>query len=247
MATVDIQYRFNLAEGHTEVVDVVIDDQSLENVNIPQAGAPAWTRLDFHQCPHCPLTPDSRPHCPVAEALIDIASRFEEIASYAELDVEVISAERTVTKRTTAQRAISSLLGLLFATSGCPHTLFLKPMARFHLPLASEEDTIFRAAGMYMLAQYFRGREGRPADLDLACLTTIFQNLHEVNVEVAKRLRSVFSGDSSINAIILLDMFTSAMPFVIKDQLAEIRHLFAPYLDRHFDDVCSPGKGDKHG
>jgi hypothetical protein len=31
----------------------------------------------------------------------------------------------------------------------------VKPMARFHLPLASEEETIYRATTMYLLAQYF--------------------------------------------------------------------------------------------
>ena len=33
---------------------------------LPATELPAWTRLDFHQCPNCPLTPATHPHCPMA-------------------------------------------------------------------------------------------------------------------------------------------------------------------------------------
>ena len=36
------------------------------------------------------------------------------------------------------------------ALSGCPVLEQLKPMARFHLPFASVEETIYRAASMYL-------------------------------------------------------------------------------------------------
>ena len=53
------------------------------------------------------------------------------------------------------------------ATSGCPHMDFFKPMARFHLPLANAEETVYRATSMYLLAQYFLQREGKEADMEL--------------------------------------------------------------------------------
>ena len=40
-------------------------------------------------------------------------------------------------------------------------------MAQFHLPLANDSETIYRAASMYLLAQYFLKREGRDADLEI--------------------------------------------------------------------------------
>ncbi len=237
MRKIEIRYCFTLDQGRSEIIDLRIDDQTLENLEQPSAHLPEWTRLDFHQCPHCPLDPASRPHCPVAVCLVGVASRFEDIVSFDEVEVTVVSKERTVSQQTTAQRAISSLLGLLFATSGCPHTQFFKPMACFHLPLATEEDTIFRVAGMYLLGQYFRGREGRGEDLSLAGLTTIYQNMQQVNVEIADRLRSAFKSDSSVNALILLDMFAKALPFVIKDTLEEIRYLFDPYFSDGFEGI----------
>lgn len=245
MANIEIQYCFILNQGHREVVDLCLDDQTLENINQPSGQLPAWTKLDFYQCRHCPLDAARQSHCPVAVSLVDIASRFEKIVSFDEVGLTVISKERTVSQQTTAQQAISSLLGLLFATSGCPHTLFLKPMARFHLPLATEEDTIFRAASMYLLAQYFRGREGRRADLAFKGLTTIYDNLHQINIEIANRLRSAFSSDSSVNAVIVLDMFAKALPYVVKDELEEIRYLFAPYFSDLFDDILESSLSER--
>jgi hypothetical protein len=106
----------------------------------------------------------------------------------------------------------------------------MKPMARFHLPLATEEDTIFRAAGMYLLAQFFLKRDGAEADLELVGLTEIYKNLHVVNTSIAERIKSIAVTDSSTNAVIILDTFANIMPFVIEDHLDEIRHLFSAYL-----------------
>jgi len=230
MDVIEIRYCFHLDKQRREVFDVRLDTRRLEAIDEPDRNLPAWTRLGFHQCSHCPLNGDTHPNCPVAVSLADVIDRFDNVVSHDEIDLEVITEARRFSQRTTAQRAIGSLLGLLFATSGCPHTDFLKPMARFHLPLASEEDTIFRAAGMYLLAQYFLRAEGKEGDLELAGLKQIYTNLHLLNTMMAERIRSATQTDSSVNAVILLDLFTNLMPYVIDDHLTEIRHLFDAYL-----------------
>jgi hypothetical protein len=141
-----------------------------------------------------------------------------------------MTAERFITQETTVQRGMSSLMGLVMATSGCPHMAFFKPMARFHLPFASAEETVYRATSMYLLAQYFLHKEGHPTDLDLTGLREIYNNIEIVNVAVAKRLRTATEADSAINAIILLDIYTKAIPVVIEESLEEIRYLFAPFF-----------------
>lgn len=229
MAAIQIQYRFRLDDETTEVMDLKVDERSLE-VNSDRTGIPDWARLEFKQCPHCPLDPAEHPHCPVAASIADVIQRFDGVFSHDELDLEVVTAERRISSHTTAQRAIGSLLGLLIATSGCPYTNYLKPMARFHLPLASEEETIFRVAGMYLLAQYFVKREGGESDLDLAGLMKIYDDLHILNTSIAGRLKSATKTDSSVNAIILLDMFTNLVPYSIEEHMDEIRHLFDAYL-----------------
>lgn len=230
MGTMTIKYYFTLPEGVREVFNLQFDAQELELTgNIPDV-LPSWTKLDFHQCPNCPLTPDTHPHCPLAAHLVDIVRRFEGLVSYSEIQVDVMTAERFITQETTVQRGMSSLMGLVMATSGCPHMAFFKPMARFHLPFASAEETVYRATSMYLVAQYFLHKEGHQADLDLTGLREIYNNIEIVNVAVAKRLRTATEADSAINAIILLDIYTKAIPVVIEESLEEIRYLFAPFF-----------------
>jgi hypothetical protein len=230
MNTIEIKYCFKVAEVRQEVFELKFDAQSLELINKPVQDLPEWTRLEFHQCPHCPLESSDHKFCPVAVSLVDVVKRFERVISYDEVDLEVSTVERHVSQRTTAQRGLSSLLGLLFPTSGCPHTAFFKPMVRFHLPLSTREDTVFRVTGMYLIAQYFLQQEGSPVDFKLAGLRSLYDNMHQVNKHITDRLRSASIKDSSINAVILLDMFAQAVPIVIEDQLEKIRDWFSPYL-----------------
>lgn len=207
-----------------------LDPRTLKLLNLSDEELPDWTLLDYQKCPHCPLSSSDVAHCPAAVSLIDLVRRFDNIISHEKIDLEVVTDERKVYERTTAQHGISSLLGLLLSTSGCPHTAYFKPMARFHLPLASQEDTLFRATGMYLLAQYFLKNEGKEVDCELDGLTRIYQNIHQLNITLAKRLRAASNTDSSINAVIVLDVFTYTLPTVINDQLESIRPLFLSYL-----------------
>ncbi len=234
MDIIEIRYCFKLDKQKHEIIDLRIDSHTLEMIRTSSEDLPAWTRLDFHQCPHCPLNTHSHPHCPVALSLIDVVKRFDNVLSYDQIELEVITAERRVSQHTTAQKGISSLLGLLFPTSGCPRTAFFRPMVRFHLPMATQQDTIFRATGMYMLAQYFLRKEGQKDDFELHGLTQIYNNIHLLNIKIAERLRSAAQTDSSINAICSLDAFTYAFTSVIEDQLEEIRHLFTPYFSESY-------------
>ena len=72
---------------------------------------------------------------------------------------------------------------------GAPHTAFFKPMAAFHLPIANAEETLYRAASMYMLGQYFVHKKGGEADLDLVGLVKVYEDLEILNVHLAKRVR----------------------------------------------------------
>lgn len=230
METITIRYSFALADGLQEIFDLRLDAQSLDLVgNIPDT-LPSWTNLDFHQCPNCPLTTRTHPHCLIAVNLVNMVKRFEGLLSYGEIQVDVITEERFICQDTTVQRGISSLLGLVMATSGCPHTAFFKPMARFHLPFASKKETVYRATSMYLLAQYFLKQEGRNADLELTGLTKIYDDVEVVNISIAERLRAATETDSTVNAVILLDIYTKALPLIIEESLEEIRYLFTPFI-----------------
>ncbi|OGR07382.1 MAG: hypothetical protein A2511_07810 [Deltaproteobacteria bacterium RIFOXYD12_FULL_50_9] len=230
MAIISIQYIFTSANGSQVVFDLRLDSCTLDLLNDIPSELPAWTKLEFHQCPHCPLLKAETPHCPLSVQLINIVKGFQHLSSYDPIHVEVVTLERKVSLETTAQRAIGSIMGLIIATCGCPHTTFFKPMARFHLPLASEDETIYRAAANYLLAQYFLSNQGQKPDFELKGLKKIYENMQIINNTIAKRLRAATETDSSLNAIILLDLYAKAMPYVIKEALEEIRQLFVPFL-----------------
>tara|TARA_B100000700_G_C14524229_1_gene614495 strand:- start:271 stop:585 length:315 start_codon:yes stop_codon:yes gene_type:complete len=102
------------------------------------------------------LSEETTPHCPLSTSISSAVRRFEDILSYEEIEVEVVTERRAIRKSLTAQQGLSALLGLIMATSGFPHTAYFKPMARFHLPFATEDETVDRAASLYLLSQYFR-------------------------------------------------------------------------------------------
>jgi hypothetical protein len=150
----------------------------------------------------------------------------QNVLSYDEVKMEVTTPDRLVVKSTTAQRAVSSLMGLVMATSGCPHMAFLKPMARYHLPFATQEETIFRVVSTYLLEQYFRHKQAQSVDLELENLKKIYGEIRIVNTAMASRLRTIGAKDSAVNAVVLLDIFAKMLPYSIEDSLEEIRYLF---------------------
>lgn len=239
MESVNITYRIKLSDALTEVFDYEMDAGTFEIISAPKAGKlPPWTELGFKQCPNCPLKPEEHPHCPVAVQLHNIVERFHKTRSIDEVELEVITEQRTVAKTTALQNAISSMLGLVFPISGCPRTEGMKPLARFHVPLASEEETVFNVAGMYLLAQYFVNLKNKSGVLSFDGLIRMYGDLHIVNKNVASRLQSVTSSDSVKNAITLLDMYSSLIPMLLQDQLVEIRRFFNAYLPD--DEIVEP-------
>lgn len=231
MDSVNITYVIKLSDQLTEVFDYRLDGNSFEtHLDVNTAQFPRWTELDYKQCSHCPLNKEEHKYCPVAVQLHSIVEKFHDTRSIDEIELKVITEERTMIKVTALQNAISSLLGLVFPISGCPKTAGMKPLARFHVPMASEEETVFRVAGMYMMAQYFINNKGKQASFSFEGLIQMYDDLHIMNKAVASRLQTVTSSDSVKNAITLLDMYSSLIPALLQDHLVELRAFFSAYL-----------------
>jgi hypothetical protein len=230
MDSIHIEYCFQMDDAQNDRYLVMLDAVTLTTLGPPPADAPAWCTLRTNQCPNCPLDAALESYCPAALNMVRLVERFDQLLSYDKTLVSVTTEERKVFSHTTVQRGICSLMGLLMATSRCPRTAFFKPMARFHLPFASTQETIWRATSTYLLAQYFRNGDGTAPDLDFEGLSAIYGEIQIVNKAFARRLRAACQQDSMVNAIILLDMFAKSMPTAIEASLDEIRPLFIPYL-----------------
>lgn len=230
MEPVNYNYIFKFSDGREEHFEINLDGETLEPLNNTAGILPEWTRLDFHQCENCPLQPEQVSHCPLASNLIDLVERLGDVLSFDEVGVTVIQGDRTITRSAAAQEGISALMGVITATSGCPHTAFFKPMARFHLPFSNTEETLYRAASMYMLGQYYRWQNEMSVDLDLKGLIHFYRDVAEVNRNMANRLRAEKREDGTINALVLLDMFAKTVPD-IEETLKELEPLFKAYLE----------------
>jgi len=235
METINIRYLFRLPDNRQEVIDLHLDAKTLGLMNETPEKPPSWTDLDFHQCPNCLLTVDANPNCPIALHLVKLLKIFENLLSYETIHVDITTPQRVISRETTAQKGVSSLMGLIMATSGCPHMDFFKPMARFHLPLANAEETVYRATSMYLLAQYFLQKEGKEADMELEGLKIIYSNIQIINESMAGRLRAISEKDVALNSLVILDIFAQTLTFVIEDSLDEVHYLFEPYFKRDKD------------
>lgn len=220
IVTASITYHFRFGDGRTETVALEFQpDMRVAGLAEPGADE-AWTALDFHRCGHCPLP--AKGTCPFAAALAPFIHRFDEFFSYEPVAVRVVTEHRTVSAERALQHALASLIGLVGAASGCPHLAFFRPMARFHLPFASEEETLVRSFSLHLLGRVLTadsspGFEGLQAHYRAAA---------EVNRGMADRIRAAFAKDAVVNALVVLDTFAQAIPYVIEDRLAEFRHIF---------------------
>jgi hypothetical protein len=152
--------------------------------------------------------------------------------SYEQANVEVKVPERTISKRTSVQSGLSSLIGMQMAASGCPMTAKLRPLVRIHLPFPSGEETIFRAAGMYLLGQYLESQSGGVPDWTLKGLADLYNEVSRTNRAFAKRLRAAAEKDANVNALTVLDTFAKVLPDSISTQLDELRYLFSSWKEQ---------------
>ncbi|MSU32538.1 MAG: hypothetical protein EXS25_07755 [Pedosphaera sp.] len=71
MPTVVFDFELTFQDSTLQRLVVEVDKTTfLQASRASEATAPAWTRLEFHQCAHCPFTPKDKPHCPVALNLV---------------------------------------------------------------------------------------------------------------------------------------------------------------------------------
>ena len=230
METIDIEYRFKLPDKSEESFKLQLNARTMEIIRNDSVEPPEWTRLGFHQCPNCPLNREESSNCPAAVCMVDMVRCFDGLFSYDRIHVEVITNERHISHHTTAQQGISSLMGLLIAASGCPRAAYFKPMARFHLPLSIPDETAYRATSMYLLAQYLLKKNNRDHAFDLKGLAEIYANMQVINNSLASRIRAASETDSSINALVLLDMHAKTLTYVIEDYLDEFKQMFSAYF-----------------
>ena len=218
-----IDYRFDLPDGSSKSLGFSFDAVDFRMRKTPPATAPFWTELGFSRCANCPLDERSSPHCPTALQMAATVEELQVLVSFDRVGVTVVQGDRTVCASTSAQQAMSSVLGLIMATAGCPWTDHLRPMARFHLPFADEAETLYRSIGMFLLAREIIGAGEAHG---FASLEELYRNLHVVNRDMSRRLGAAARTDPARNAMALLDAFTILLPAALERSFEELKPLF---------------------
>jgi hypothetical protein len=222
-----IIYTYAFRSGVTKTFDLLIDRKTLGLIVQYPPRQPSWALLSRNQCANCSLDVNRYPFCPIALNLIEIAEQFTQMVSYEEVRVTVTTDERTYLKDTSLQQGLTSLLGIIMTTSGCPVMQPLKPMVRFHLPFATLTETAYRMVSMYLVAQYLRHGETHPFEFTLQeDLKKIYKEIAIVNRDFVRRLRDASIEDANINALVGLDCFATMVPLIADDMLKEIRQYF---------------------
>ncbi len=228
---ISIKYIFEMADSRSLEFEILLSPDKLTYQIEPDAEKPDWTKLGFHMCEGCKLANTGVDHCPVAVNLNDIVTTFKSDVSYDLVDLSIVSAERTYSKeKVSMQSGLSSIVGIIMVTSGCPSLDYLRPMVGTHLPFASIKESIYRAMSMYLLAQYTRAKNGLEPDWSLKGLSKIYAEIDAINISVVKRLRAATEEDASLNAVVILDSFAKLVPMSIEGSFGGMEDLFWPYL-----------------
>jgi hypothetical protein len=221
----DIAYTLSFPDGRQENILIHLQDGSGEIVSDDSYIPPSWALLSHCQCEHCPLREDEVTYCPIAKNIAVLFAGKHTGNSHDSVSLRVQVGQRGYVFDTTVQRALSSLFGLICSLSPCPHTLPLRPMGIFHLPLSSDIETLVRISSLFLLRSYLAHQENPAVPVNLSDMEVTYQNLAILNRGIAARLRSASSSDAAVNAITLLDVLVKDVRFELDSQLKLLKDL----------------------
>ncbi len=230
----NISYSFEFGDGYLERFNLELDDDTfLLPADAIVSNKQPWMMLSCHQCPGCTLSEAESAYCPIAVNLGGIIEPLENELAIASVTTRVDMRGRQISKQCDLQEGLSSLIGLVMATSGCPILDKLRPMAYLHQPFAEGDETLFRAATTFLMGQHIRQQRGEETSLDLGGLSELFGQINQLNSAFTQRLDYHFQHDNtSSNAVMLLDSFAEMIPFDLEFVWEEqAMPLFSAYFD----------------
>lgn len=227
-----IQYRLVFQDRAEKSFELHLHTESLAQIGWAPANPPKWAALDNHKCSNCPLNSKEHAFCPAALSIAPLVEGSNDMDLLDTVKLVVRTADRTVAVSATVQKALGSFIGLLMATSDCPQASHFRPLARFHLPLATEAETVYRAVTSYVMAQFIRQQEGLEAADSLDGLYDIYGELEIVNAALATRLKMADLEGTIAKSLMEWDVFSGMFPIRADDILTQMRPLFSAYLTK---------------
>lgn len=228
--TYDVGYHCSFASGKQSAYNFSFDVHTFLSLHKPPEPWPEWTLLDYHRCPNCKLDVTQNIHCPAAIHLSQIVADFHDLEASAPLEVKVVTKNRTVSLTSSSQSVLSSLMGMVLATSGCPVAAPFRPLARFHLPVSSDDETMYRVISMYLMSRFVVRRKGKTSGLELNGLLKIYRDMEQLNKALSNRVASCCKKDAVPSGLKRLNIYAHNMPLAMEEYLDRLNPLFATYL-----------------
>ena len=224
-----IDYEFSFEDGRKKLFRTMLDPETITIIRPELKNKPDWTKLEYEQCKCCPLKKEEHTHCPIALNIEEVVDEFKSMFSYDDCVVRCTTPERTYVKKTSIMEGLSSVFGIILATSNCPVMEVFKPMARFHLPFCTAQETVMRSTSMYLLRQYFEHKNDKPPDLDLQLLDEHYERVKAVNEGFMARISNLVEKDADKNAINILNSYAEMLSMQIYYSLNSLEYLFTPH------------------
>jgi hypothetical protein len=217
-----ITYIFEFEDGSSWKYELRFDDKN-RFIHKPAEKINPWTNLEFNKCSNCPLKKEQSPQCPVARGLEQVVEDSKSTLSFTKAKMKVVTPERTYEKNAATQDGLRSIFGMIMASAGCPHLDWFRPLARFHLPFADIEETLFRTLSLQLLEDFLNDGELSNSS---ERLKEKYRTVETVNHGFVKRIRSYCKGDADKNAIAALDVFVQMFPYHLESDFKALRAYF---------------------
>lgn len=225
MTEIAFSYRFDFPDNSKKRFLIKLDEETL-SYNSSNNTPPEWALLGVARCKCCKLELSEHDYCPISKNIADLVFAFKETPSHKSCLVSCISAARTCSKETTVQEGLASIMGIIMATSDCPSMAILKPMACFHLPFATVEESMYRSASAYLLRQYFSHKKGENCDFFMHRIEEHYQEVQTVNEGILKRINMTSKMDADKNAIVTLNALAQILVMEVEEDLDSFKRLF---------------------
>lgn len=228
----DIRYKFTFPTGRVEEINLQFDNYSfLMKPSSVEVTPSPWMKLGFHQCPDCTLEVTPSALCPVAANLGGVVSHFKDDDSQIPVATVATFRGRQIGKKCELQSGLSSLFGLVMASSNCPLLDWLRPMVYTHQPFATMEETFFRVVSVYLIGQHMREKQRLEVNTSLSGLKKIYRSIDHVNKAFSHRIQGMTQEDAGTNALMLLDVFSRMGAVSLDDSWGDqLEPLFSRYL-----------------
>ncbi len=229
---ISYKYTFFFEDGKEKKFAINLNADTLDLIYDHELEKPDWAKKNNFNCPVACSEHKDETHCPIGIHINHMIKQFSNLPSFQKVRISVETNNRIYFKETSLQVGLGSLFGIIMPASGCPVLGKLKPLVKFHLPFSNNEETEFRVFSMYLLSQFFLRKKGKDVDWEMYNLKKLYEDIRNINRNLAKNIADLEKLDAGINSLIVLDTFADSVSFSLEENLSDLEKLFESWFEK---------------